>query len=216
MSYASDFLRQYLVCQMSLRKVMCQKSIFVSFIDFGVSYQILSNNNWMNAFLLSPLQSNSFRSSLQQILHTTFCLMHQFHGLHPHHLALIHQTRVKALALQLIAVIHGSNASALGLCDAFLEELLILKSHLKSDDISPDSLTKEIISEISQLNSPKPGTVARALQPLFLSSQKLLIQAADLVSKSYPLSMLLPFANLYFSTSSRTRLSWFLKKLLVA
>ena len=161
MSHASDFLKQYLKCQMSLRK-------------------ILSNNNWINTFLLSPLQSNSFRSSLQQILQTTFCLIHQFHGLHPFHLSLILQTRVKALALQLIAVIHGSNQSALTLCDAFLEEVKTLQTHLKLNGMDPDPLTKEMIQEVNKLSSPKPGSVARALQPLFLSSPKLISQAVDL------------------------------------
>lgn len=79
-------------------------------------------------------------------------------------------------------MIHGSNASALTLCDAFLEEVKILKNHLKMNEIYADPLTKEMIDEVNQLVSPKPGSVARALQPLFLSSEKLLIQTADLVS----------------------------------
>ncbi|RWS02319.1 hypothetical protein B4U79_07769 [Dinothrombium tinctorium] len=161
MSDASDFLMQYLKCQMDLRK-------------------ILSNNNWINAFLLSSLQSSSFRSSLQQILQTTFRLVHQFHGMHPLHLSLILQTRVKALALQLIAVIHGSNASALTLCDAFLEEVKTLQKHLESNSLKPDSLTESMIREINDLEHPKPGTVARALQPLFLSSTSLSKQTLDL------------------------------------
>ncbi|RWS31998.1 integrator complex subunit-like protein [Leptotrombidium deliense] len=162
MSHASDFLKQYLECQMALRK-------------------ILSNNNWINAFLLSSLQSSSFRSSLQQILQTTFALVHQFHGMHPLHLSLILQTRVKALALQLIAVIHGSNASALTLCDAFLEEVKTLERHLVNNQLKPDALVESMLREIGVLEHPKPGSVARALQPLFLlSSTTLSAQTLDL------------------------------------
>lgn len=144
--------------------------------------QIISNNNWINAFLLSPLQSSAFRSALQQILQTTFCLIHQFNGIHPIYLSLILQTRVKALALQLIAVIHGSNASALALCDAFLEEIKILQTHLNSHKLTADSLTNQMIEEIEKLITPKPGSVARALQPLFFFSNQLTIQTENLVS----------------------------------
>lgn len=163
---ACDFLDQYLTCQMSLRK-------------------ILVNNNWINAFLLSALQSSVFRSSLQQILVTTFRLNHQFHGVHAVQAALIQQTRVKALALQLMAIIHGSNASALALCDAFLEELQSLEKLIKDQGIQADPLTLAMIREINSLEVPKPGSVARILQPLFLSEENLTTQLADLVSSFY-------------------------------
>jgi integrator complex subunit 4 len=142
--------------------------------------KILANSNWINAFLLSPLQSSVFRSSLQQILVTTFRLNHQFHGIHPVQSALIQQTRVKALALQLMAIIHGSNASALALCDAFLEELQSLEKLLKELEMDADPLTSAMIREINSLEKPKPGSVARILQPLFLSSDNLTTQLADL------------------------------------
>lgn len=152
MKFACEFLILYLNCQLSIRK-------------------ILMNSNWINALLLSPLQSSVFRSSLEQILVTTFHLSRKFHGIHPIQSALINQTRVKALALQLMAIIHGSNASALALCDAFLEELSGLKKNLENSNLKPDALTESMIAEIHQLEEPKPGSVARVLQPLFLSSQ---------------------------------------------
>ena len=148
------------------------------------------NNNWINAFLLSALQSSVFRSSLQQILVTSFRLNHQFHGIHPLQSALIQQTRVKALALQLMAIIHGSNASALSLCEAFLEELQLLDKLMREQGIEPDQLTAAMIREIKSLEKPKPGSVARILQPLFLSSDKLTTKLADLSlmasEKSFP------------------------------
>ena len=165
MKAACDFLRDYLSCQLSIRK-------------------ILLNNNWINAFLLSPLQSSHFRSSLQQILVLTFLLKYRFHGAHPIQTTLVQQTRVKALALQLMAIIYGSNASALALCGAFIEELDHLRNHLNSSGIKADPLTEAMMKEIKSLEEPKPGSVARVLQPLFLSSQSLTSQLADVVSIS--------------------------------
>lgn len=107
-------------------------------------------------------------------------MKNKFHGLHPMQLVCIQQTRVKALALQLIAVIHGSNASALGLCDSFMEEVEHLEKLLSHNKLTPDSLTTSVIKEISGLREPKPGTVARTLQPIFLSPN--IFRITDLVN----------------------------------
>jgi len=107
-------------------------------------------------------------------------LANRFHGLHPIQLVCIQQTRLKAMALQLIAIIHGSNASALALCDAFLSEVEYLEKLLEENNIRADSMTATMIKEISLLEEPKPGTVARVLQPLFLSSS--VSRITDLVS----------------------------------
>lgn len=171
MTAACDFLRGYLTCQLCIQK-------------------ILLNNNWINAFLLSPLQSSHFRSSLQQILVLTFLLKHRFHGTHPVQTALVQQTRVKALALQLMAIIYGSNASALALCGAFIEELDHLRTHLDKSGIQADPLTEAMMKQIKSLEEPKPGSVARLLQPLFLSSQSLTSQLADVVSVTILLVMM--------------------------
>lgn len=97
-------------------------------------------------------------------------MLNCFHGLHPQHVICIQQTRVKAIALQLIAIIHGSNVSALGLCDAFLSEMADLQRLLTLHSIAPDEIIQLMCQKISQLNQPRPGSVARALQPIFISS----------------------------------------------
>lgn len=153
MSNAAEFAKYYLECQMLLRN-------------------ILNDSNWINVFSVASLQSSSFRSSLHQILLITFKLIHQFHGLHPVQSGLVLEIRVKALAIQLIAVIHGSNVSALTLCEAFLEEVFALKRHLEEHNLKCDDLTTEVIDEISALKEPKPGSVARILKPLFMVSSK--------------------------------------------
>ena len=161
MADASLFLRQHLKCQMALRK-------------------ILSSKEWINAFLLSPLQASSFRSCLQQVLETSFQLIHRFHGAHELHVCLVLQTRLKALALQLIAVIHGSNASALNLSEAFLDEVKNLEKQ-NSDGQMLDELSSDMLKAIQSLTSPKPGSIARVLQPLLLSDESLKSLSTNLV-----------------------------------
>jgi len=155
MSNAAEFAKCYLECQMLLRALQ-------------------NDHNWINAFsATSSLQSSSLRSSIHQTLLTSFKLIHQFHGLHPKQFGLVLEMRVRTLAIQLIAVIHGSNASALTLCDAFLEEVFALKRHLEIHCLKCDKLTMDVIDEVSILKQPKPGLVARNLKPLFLSSKTL-------------------------------------------
>jgi integrator complex subunit 4 len=158
---AADFARMYLQCQVDLRS-------------------LLSDANWINAFLLPVSQTAAFRSSLHRLLRRTFRLIHQFNGLHPIHLTLVAATRVKALALQLVAVIHGSNASALTLCDAFLDEVNALQKYKQVHSIKLDKLSERLLKEIGALMNPKPGSVARVLQPLMLESAGSLVETLDI------------------------------------
>lgn len=97
-------------------------------------------------------------------------MLNCFHALHPLHRVCIQQTRVKAMALQLIAIIHGSNVSALGLCDALMSEMALLQRMLNEHNLKPDDIISLMTEKISSLNQPRPGSVARALQPIFISS----------------------------------------------
>ena len=97
-------------------------------------------------------------------------MLNCFHGLHPLLIICIQQTRVKSLALQLIAIIHGSNVSALGLCDAFLSEMNELKRLSNEHNIQLSEIINIMLATIASLNQPRPGSVARALQPIFLTS----------------------------------------------
>ncbi|KAL3204245.1 hypothetical protein MRX96_053064 [Rhipicephalus microplus] len=75
--------------------------------------KILSNKSWLNLSAASPLQSSTLKSLLEQLLQQTFVLQHQFLGLERAEEGALRQLRW-ALALQLVVVIRGSNASALG------------------------------------------------------------------------------------------------------
>lgn len=178
---ASNFFSTYLQCQISLRKVcpVFRRWFLPRLIPLPTSNQIISNSNWINTFLLSPSQSCVFRSSLQQLLSSTFTMLNCFHRLHPLHLICIQQTRIKAMALQLIAIIHGTNVSALGLCEAFLSEIAILKRLSTEHGVKLNDIVSLMIDTTEGLNPPRPGSVARALQPIFLTSS--LAKICDLV-----------------------------------
>ncbi|KPM08491.1 hypothetical protein QR98_0070120 [Sarcoptes scabiei] len=159
---ACSFFSEYLKCQISLRK-------------------IVSNKDWINTFLLPASQSSAIRSSFHQLLSSTFRLLNCFHGLKTLHLMSLQQTRIKAMALQLIAIIHGSNISALGLCDAFISELNHLKKLATENNFQLNRIIDLIYSAISEIDLPKPGTVARKLKPILFNHPIAEIYNLDLI-----------------------------------
>lgn len=144
---AADCASLYIQCQLLLAK-------------------ILSNKSWLNFSAASPLQSNTLKSLLEQLLQQTFSLNHQFLGLKKQEVAALRQLRLRALALQLVVVIKGSNTSALGLCEAFLDQVELLQTFLEENNLEPDQFTTAMLRDMDALEEPKPGSVARVLQPL--------------------------------------------------
>lgn len=117
---------------------------------------------------------------LRKVLDLTFELLRKFHKLSGVQSCCIQQLRVQALASELVVFINSSNSSALEICDNFLEEVRNLEAYLESqpflDSIALGSLTSSILEELSSLNQPKPGTVARKLEPLFTKTSLALDQ----------------------------------------
>lgn len=76
------------------------------------------------------------------------------------------------MALQLIAIIHGSNVSALGLCEAFLGEMAQLNKLMISTGFLPNknNVVCQMMDTLSTLHQPRPGSVARALKPIITSA----------------------------------------------
>ncbi|PRD20942.1 UNVERIFIED_CONTAM: ints4 [Trichonephila clavipes] len=137
-------------------------------LETSIQY-IISNKNWLNPSVLSPLQSSSLKSSLEQLLQLSFCLSHQFLGLSSEEIICLRQLRLRALSLQLMVLIRGSNTSALGPCEAFLEQVDSLQRFQEEQGLSSDSFTSALFRDLDSLEDPKPGTVARVLQPLLQS-----------------------------------------------
>ncbi|KAG8199519.1 hypothetical protein JTE90_009365 [Oedothorax gibbosus] len=131
--------------------------------------KIISNKNWLNPSLLSPLQSSSLKSSIEQLLQLSFCLSHQFLGLNSEEIICLRQLRIRALSLQLMVLIRGSNTSALGPCETFLEQVDSLQRFQEEQGLCSDSFTSALFRDLDSLEDPKPGTVARVLQPLLQS-----------------------------------------------
>lgn len=127
--------------------------------------KVLSNRNWINPSVLSPIQSCTLKSVLEKLLQLTFGLTHQFLGLKPEEIAGFKQLRLRALAVQLVVVIR-SNTSALALCEMFLDQVQSLQKYIEDHNLQSDSFTTAVFQELDALEEPKPGSVARILQPL--------------------------------------------------
>lgn len=77
LSAAANCAALYIQCQLLLAKVSLE--IFWNFFCMSffiykifvknncISFQIISNKNWLNPSLLSPLQSSSLKSSIEQV-----------------------------------------------------------------------------------------------------------------------------------------------------
>lgn len=131
--------------------------------------KILSSHEWMSS-------SRSLRL-ISRVLEQTFGLLKRFHKLTSIQMCCILQLRIQALAIELVVFIKSSNASALDLCDCFMEEVRSLESHL----IEKPWLTSNIVDELDSLDQPKPGTVARKLEPLFSKTSQALDQINEIL-----------------------------------
>ena len=132
--------------------------------------RLLSTPNWMDS-------AQSLRP-IRRVLDITFSLLRKFHKLSHIQSCCIQQLRLMALAIELVIFINSSNSSALELCDDFLEEVRCLEAFLDEqpllDSVALCGLSGSILKEISSLDQPKPGTVARKLEPLFTRAPNLL------------------------------------------
>lgn len=131
--------------------------------------KVLATRNWLTPSSLSIQQSGALKTNVENLLKNTFRLRHAFTNLSPNEEASIRNLRVRTLALQLVYVVHGSTGSALGLCNNFLEHTEALHRYLTEEKLSGDSFLEVVFDELSQLEEPRPGAVARILKPLLLS-----------------------------------------------
>lgn len=100
-----------------------------------------------------------------------FRLEHLFVGLNDVDICAIKQFRLKALAVHLVFVVRGSNASALAPCHHLLAAVEETERTLNTRNVDPDLFTAALFRDLSVLDEPKPGPVARLLLPLLQSMQ---------------------------------------------
>lgn len=129
------------------------------------------------------IYSNISLILIRRVLDKTFSLLRKFHKLSAVQKCCIQQLRILALAIELVAFINSCNSSALDICDNFIEEIKSLEKYLENepylDSIALGSLANSMMEELSSLDKPKPGTVARKLEPLFTKSTGLVLEQVN-------------------------------------
>lgn len=133
--------------------------------------QILDRGFWINPATLATQQLNTLKTNIQNLLEHCLKLQFFFVGLSPAEQCAVKQFRLRALALNLVYIVKGSNSSALAPCHHFLTAVEEMQKELSQSSIQPDSFTAMVFRELSQLEEPKPGTVARILIPILLESK---------------------------------------------
>lgn len=139
---------------------------------------LIRQPNWMD--------SNNSLKQIHKVLDSIFALSRRYHKLTSIQRCCIQQLRIEALAIELVVFINSSNASALHLCDDFMEEVRSLESFLDEepflDTIGLSDLSATILEELSTLEQLKPGTVARRLEPLFNKTAIALNQTCQILT----------------------------------
>lgn len=133
--------------------------------------QILEHGLWSNPTTLAAQQANTLKTNMQQLLENCLKLQHLFVGLSPAETCVIKQFRLRTLAINLVYIVKGSNASALAPCYQFLSAVEDMQKELYMANLEPDNFTSAVFRELSALEEPKPGTVARLLIPILLESK---------------------------------------------
>lgn len=165
LSAAAQFASMYIQCQLLFS-------------------QVLSNKNWCNPSLLVLQQGNAVKNAVEQILQLSFRLSHMFTGLSPTEIVAVKQMRLKAFALQLVYIVRGSNSSALALCEHLLDQVESLQKYLTNNNLQADPFTDALFRDMDQMDDPKPGTVARILQPRLQGYQSMPLHLTSIVAQA--------------------------------
>ncbi|KAG1687336.1 Integrator complex subunit 4 [Nymphon striatum] len=133
--------------------------------------KILSNKNNLRIASLPLTNIAPITSTVEELVMKTLRLTQLFGGLSPDESACMMQLHCRALGLQLTYVVNTSNTSALSLCDNFLDQIEAMQRYMHENDVKHDSFTEFFFTELSKIEDPKPGAVARLLLPLFTTHQ---------------------------------------------
>lgn len=147
LSGAAHFTSRFIKCHLLLNK-------------------ILSNKVWASPSALASHEGICIKSGVTELLQICLRLQHVFVGHTECVTNAVRQLKLRALALQLLYTVHGSNASALALCEHFLNELDALQRFLSQESLPVEPFTSAVMRDLALLEDPKPGAVARALLPL--------------------------------------------------
>lgn len=133
--------------------------------------QILEKGFWMNPGTLATQQANNLKTNIHNLLEHCLKLQFLFVGLSPVEECAVKIFRLKALALNLVFIVKGSNSSALAPCHHFLTVVEDMQKDLLLAGLEPDHFTSAVFRELSSLEEPKPGAVSRILIPILSESK---------------------------------------------
>lgn len=94
-------------------------------------------------------------------------MQYKFNGLSKEEYSTVIQLKLRALALQLVYIVRGSNASALAACQNLLEQAETVQKYLEENECPANDFTQALFELFDSLDDPKPGTVVKLLLPLF-------------------------------------------------
>ncbi|XP_056644986.1 integrator complex subunit 4 [Diorhabda sublineata] len=134
-------------------------------------HKILEKGFWANPSTLATQQSHNLRTGIENLLQLCLKLQFFFVGLTAVEQCSVKQVRLRALALNLVYVVKGSNASALAPCHHFLTIVEDMQKDLAASGLRPDHFTGLVLTELAQLEEPKPGAVARILIPILTEAK---------------------------------------------
>lgn len=143
------------------------------FIEAQIIFaQLLEKYFWISPVRFMAQQVNNIKSKIQNLLQCCLKLRYFFIGLNSEEKCAVKQFQLKALALNLVLIVKGSNASALAPCHHFLTMVEEMQNDLNELGCEPDNFTAAIFKDLSAMDEPKPGTVCRILIPI-ISEAKL-------------------------------------------
>ncbi|KAK9869888.1 hypothetical protein WA026_003608 [Henosepilachna vigintioctopunctata] len=128
--------------------------------------QIIEKGFWSNPRTSATQQAHNLKTNIQNLLEHCLKLQFFFVGLSPQDKCAVKQFQLRALALNLVHIVKGSNSSALAPCHHFLTMVENMQSELISFGLEPDDFTMHVFRELSVIEEPKPGTVSRILIPI--------------------------------------------------
>ncbi|XP_065337471.1 integrator complex subunit 4 [Cloeon dipterum] len=128
--------------------------------------KILANKLWAHPHALGSEDGKIVKVQISELLQTCLRLQHVFVGHSGATLSSVRQIKLRALALQLVFTVRGSNASALAQCEHFLAEVEDVQIFLGKKMQPMEPFMAALIRDLAIMEDPKPGAVARVLLPL--------------------------------------------------
>lgn len=121
----------------------------------------------LQSCLVTPHSRTPSKESLNQLMKKCLKLQNLFSGLTMTDLLMVKQICCRASALHLVLVVKDRSQSALGPCQILLYYAADASSFLQENaTMHPDAFTVSLLSQIANLNDPKPGRVFREILPL--------------------------------------------------